>query len=121
IAIGTAIHSRERRNRSYLRDELFSSALSGQDFWTLLRAGYQPVGIVLGNCVYHVYQQGIAQQLRQSGQNVEMTNYTEALYNARSLAMKRMQDEAVKLQAKGIVSMQIQEQTHGWGSHMIEF
>ena len=30
----------------------FTSDLSGQDFWTLLNAGYRPLGFVMGNCVY---------------------------------------------------------------------
>jgi uncharacterized protein YbjQ (UPF0145 family) len=35
--------------------------------------------------------------------------------------MERMQDEALKLQAEGIVGVQIQEKSHVWGSHTIEF
>src|SRR5690348_5399798 len=55
------------------------------------------------------------------GQNVEMENYTQALYDARELAMERMQAEAQGVQAEGIVGVQIQERSHGWGSHVIEF
>ncbi|MGN6607069.1 MAG: heavy metal-binding domain-containing protein, partial [Jatrophihabitans sp.] len=55
------------------------------------------------------------------GQNVEMENYTQALYDARELAMERMQAEAQQVQAEGIVGVQIQERSHGWGSHVIEF
>ena len=32
-----------------------------------------------------------------------------------------MQAEAQALQAEGIVGVQIQEKSHGWGTHMIEF
>ncbi len=99
----------------------FTSDLSGQDFWTLLRAGYRPVGMVMGNCVYHVAHQGMGQWLKQVGQNVEMTNYTQALYDARELAMERMQAEAISLGAQGVVGTQIHERSHGWGSHIIEF
>jgi uncharacterized protein YbjQ (UPF0145 family) len=35
--------------------------------------------------------------------------------------MERMQDEARKLKAEGIVGVQIQEKSHVWGSHTIEF
>jgi uncharacterized protein YbjQ (UPF0145 family) len=35
--------------------------------------------------------------------------------------MERMQDEAIKLKAEGIVGVQIQEKSHVWGSHTIEF
>jgi uncharacterized protein YbjQ (UPF0145 family) len=58
---------------------------------------------------------------RQVGQNVEMPNFTQALYDARELAMERMQHEAQELQAEGIVGVQLQERSHGWGSHVIEF
>ena len=55
------------------------------------------------------------------GQNVEMQNYTQALYDARELAMERMQYEAQQVQAEGIVGVELQERSHGWGSHVIEF
>jgi uncharacterized protein YbjQ (UPF0145 family) len=35
--------------------------------------------------------------------------------------MERMQKEAEELQAEGIVGVQLQERSHGWGSHVIEF
>ena len=50
-----------------------------------------------------------------------MPTYTQALYEARELAMERMQTEAAELQAGGIVGARIIERSHGWGSHVIEF
>jgi uncharacterized protein YbjQ (UPF0145 family) len=50
-----------------------------------------------------------------------MPNYTQALYEARELATERMQAEANEVQAEGIVGARIIEQSHGWGSHVIEF
>jgi uncharacterized protein YbjQ (UPF0145 family) len=35
--------------------------------------------------------------------------------------MERMQAEAEQAKAEGIVGVQIQEKSHGWGSHIIEF
>ena len=55
------------------------------------------------------------------GQNVELPNFTQALYEARELAMTRMQDEATQLQASGIVGVRLEEKSHQWGSHTIEF
>ncbi len=121
VAIGTAIRSRDGKNYRNAHNMPFTSDLSGQDFWTLLRAGYRPVGMVMGNCVYHVSRQGLGQWFGQMGRNVEMTNYTQALYDARELAMERMQNEAVSLKSEGIVGAQIVERNHGWGSHVIEF
>src|SRR5439155_6563529 len=121
VAIGTAIRSRSGQPFRNAHGMPFTSDLSGQDFWTLLRAGYRPVGMVMGNCVYHVAHQGMGQWFKQVGQNVEMTNYTQALYDARELAMERMQAEAISLGAQGVVGTQIHERSHGWGSHVIEF
>jgi uncharacterized protein YbjQ (UPF0145 family) len=121
VAIGTAIRSRDGKHFRNTHGMPFTSDLSGQDFWTLLRAGYRPVGMVMGNCVYHVSHQGLGQWFNQAGRNVEMTNYTQALYDARELSMERMQAEAVALNAQGVVGAQIVEHSHGWGSHVIEF
>ncbi len=121
VAIGTAIRARNGQSYRNAKGLPFTSDLSGQDFWTLLRTGYRPVGMVMGNCVYHVGRQGIGQWFKQVGQNVEMTNYTQALYDARELAMERMQAEALSLNAQGVVGAQISERSHGWGSHVIEF
>jgi uncharacterized protein YbjQ (UPF0145 family) len=127
IAVGTAVKADEahaahegfswRNNQG----KPFTSDLSGQDFWTLLQAGFRPLALVMGNCVYHVAHQGWRQAFKNSGQNVEMVNFTQALYDARELAMERMQAEANQVQAAGIVSTQLVERSHGWGSHVIEF
>jgi uncharacterized protein YbjQ (UPF0145 family) len=121
IAIGTAVKHREGVLHRAADGRPFTSDLSGQDFWTLLASGHRPVGLVMGSCVYHVAHQGMLASMRQVGQNVEMPNFTQALYDARELAMERMQKEAEELQAEGIVGVQLQERSHGWGSHVIEF
>jgi uncharacterized protein YbjQ (UPF0145 family) len=121
VAIGTAIRSHSGQPFRNALGRPFTSDLSGQDFWTLMKAGYRPVGMVMGNCVYHVAHMSLGQVLRQVGQNVEFANYTQAVYDARELAMERMQAEAAGLGAQGIVGAQIIERSHGWGSHVIEF
>jgi uncharacterized protein YbjQ (UPF0145 family) len=121
IAIGTAVKHREGEMHRAPNGRPFTSDLSGQDFWTLLASGHRPVGLVMGSCVYHVAHQGMLASMRQIGQNVEMPNFTQALYDARELAMERMQKEAETLEAEGIVGVQLQERSHGWGSHVIEF
>ena len=120
MAVGTAVRSLGESHRP-AHGKPFTSDLSGQDFWTLLKTGYRPVGLVMGSCVYHVAHQTLAQSLRTVGQNVEMTNFTQALYDARELAMTRMQDEANTLHATGIVEVRLVEKSHMWGSHTIEF
>ena len=121
MAIGTAIRHRQGEHYRTHDNRPFTSDLSGQDFWTLLRAGYRPVSLVMGTCVYHVAHQGIMQALKQTGKNVEMQNYTQALYDARELSLSRMQAEAEAGNAEGIVGAQVRESSHGWGSHVIEY
>jgi uncharacterized protein YbjQ (UPF0145 family) len=121
IAIGTAIRHRGGELHRAPNGRPFTSDLSGQDFWTLLRSGHRPVGMVMGSCVYHVAHRGMFQSLKQAGRNVELPNFTQALYDARELAMERMQSEAEALKAEGIVGVQLSERNHGWGSHVIEF
>jgi uncharacterized protein YbjQ (UPF0145 family) len=121
IAIGTAIKHRDGELHRAPNGRPFTSDLSGQDFWTLMRSGHRPVGLVMGSCVYHVAHRGMFQALKQSGKNIELPNFTQALYDARELAMERMQAEAEAVQAEGIVGVQLKEGSHGWGSHVIEF
>ncbi|MGZ3627113.1 MAG: heavy metal-binding domain-containing protein, partial [Ktedonobacteraceae bacterium] len=121
MSIGTAIRSRSGQPYRNALGKPFTSDLSGQDFWTLLKAGYRPVGMVMGNCVYHVAHQSFGQMMRQIGQNVEYANFTQAVYDARELAMERMQAEAASLGAQGVVGVNITEDSRDWGSHVIEF
>jgi hypothetical protein len=55
------------------------------------------------------------------GRTSSWPNYTQALYDARELAMERMQAEALEAKAEGIVGVDLHERSHGWGSHVIEF
>jgi uncharacterized protein YbjQ (UPF0145 family) len=122
IAIGTAVRHREGGGLHRAKSgRPFTSDLSGQDFWTLLHSGHRPLGLVMGSCVYHVGRRGMLQSLGQMGRNTELPNFTQALYDARELAMERMQAEAQELEAEGIVGVQLHERSHGWGSHVIEF
>jgi uncharacterized protein YbjQ (UPF0145 family) len=122
VAIGTAVrHAEEAGKFKAPNGKPFTSDLSGQEFWTLLHAGYRPVGMVMGTCVYHVAHQTFGQFFKTAGQNVEMTNFTQGLYDARELAMERMQAEAEGLSAAGIVGVDIHEGNYGWSSHVIEF
>lgn len=122
MAIGTAIrHTGATSNYKTVDGRPFTSDLNGQDFWTLLKTGYRPVSMVMGTCVYHVAHQGMMQALKRIGRNVEMENFTQALYDARELALSRMQAEAEREQAEGIVGARVEETSYGWGSHVIEY
>lgn len=112
----------------------FTSALSGQDFVTLLRAGYRPVSVAVGSCVYELNAYGVW-QVAQSNQNVEIAEYTQALFDARELAMERMTQDlfsdfglAGAHQAAGhpdapvgVVGMKVTEATHAGANNVIEY
>src|SRR5579884_3121616 len=80
IAIGTAVRHREGVLHRAPNGRPFQSDLSGQEFWTLLRTGRRPVGMVMGSCVYHVAHQGLGGWFKRIGRNAEMPNFTQALY-----------------------------------------
>lgn len=133
-ATGTAIsprgdhprgdHQGEERNRAAHEQgtgRIFTSDLSGKEFALLTAAGYRVLGLVMGVCVYHVARQSVGAWLRNQNQNFELDLITTALYDSRELAMGRMQDEALSIGAQGVVGVNVQERSHAWGSHIIEF
>jgi uncharacterized protein YbjQ (UPF0145 family) len=116
-AIGTAIREENLVVKADARPQVFLSELSGQEFWQLRKAGFRPCGVAVGNCTYYqipswntrnVVQGGIFNS--QSWQNVELPDYTQSLYTARSLAMSRMEAEARSVGGTGIVSVDVQLQ-----------
>jgi uncharacterized protein YbjQ (UPF0145 family) len=92
----------------------FVSDLSGQEYWQLREAGYRPVGFVFGSSRW--YQIASFQSQFAMGNvafglgaafNMEVTDYTQALYTARQFAMSRMYKEAEDVGASGIIGVAI--------------
>jgi len=122
IATGTAVRHLTGEGAHRAPDgRAFTSDLSAQDFFRLLAAGAVPVSFVLGTCVYHIAHQGVMQSLRQAGQNQEMPQFTQGVYEARELALSRMQAEATAASASGIVGVTVEVKNHVWGEHATEF
>ncbi len=122
VAVGTAVrYSPEPGSYRRPNGTAFSSHLSGQDLITLLATGHAPIAFVLGNCVYHVAAQGFMQTLKQMGRNVEMPQWTQGNYEARELAMSRMQAEAARDGAEGVVGVRFAVNNYVWGAHTLEF
>src|SRR6202522_1107650 len=122
VATGTAVRALAGEGAHRAPDgRAFTSDLSAQDFFRLLAAGAVPVSFVLGTCVYHVAHQGVMQTLRQAGQNQEMMQFTQGVYEARELALSRMQAEASAVRASGIVGVNMEIKNHVWGEHATEF
>jgi len=122
IAVGTAVVAKDEPGRMRRPDGApFTSHLNVQDFYTLLRTGHVPVEFVMGVCVWHVAAQGLMQTLRQVGQNVEMPQWTQGYYDAREIALSRMQAEAERVQATGITGVDYAANEWMWGGHTLEF
>jgi uncharacterized protein YbjQ (UPF0145 family) len=122
VATGTAVKHIEGSGAHKRPDgRAFTSDLSAQDFFRLLAAGAVPVAFVLGTCVYHIAHQSAMQALRQAGQNQEMIQFTQGVYDARELSLSRMQAEAAQAQAGGIVGVSVDVSNHVWGEHATEF
>src|ERR1700683_1795174 len=94
----------------------FTSDLVGPNNVLRGEAGFEPLGFVVGSSIYH-----IGLQVGRWSQNQELQGLTQAMYNARELAMTRMQAEADHLGADGIVGVQLRIQSYAWGQGVLEF
>ena len=128
VALGTAVafdheHGPEEfQHAPALRlqnGDPFTSDLSGQDFVTLLRAGYRPVELAMGCCVYEIDPSYLA-QYQTTYRNEEITEYTQAFFDARETAMDRLAQDLFKEWPPGhvdcpvgVVGMTVEETTHG--------
>src|SRR5262245_573625 len=82
---------------------LFTSDLSVNEFLLVKRAGFEPLGLVIGSSIYHIgFQQSMWSQ------NQEMAVLSQAMYHARDLAMTRMEAEADALGADGVVGVRLE-------------
>ncbi len=59
--------------------------------------------------------------MRQTSQNVELTNFTEAMYSARESAMERMQQAALAMGGAGVVEVKVTEGPVGFAGHAVGF
>ncbi|MGH9006625.1 MAG: YbjQ family protein, partial [Acidimicrobiales bacterium] len=99
-----------------LRHGFFTSDLSVNEFLLVKETGFHPLGFVMGSSIYHT---GI--QRRRWGTSQELTKLTEAMYNARELAMTRMEEEADELDADGVVGVRLDVNYYEWGNDAVEF
>ena len=94
----------------------FMSDLNGQDFVALLRAGYRPITVASGSCVYQLDPK---EAQRYYGHNAEIATYTGAFFEARETAMERLQHDLFSQWPAGhpdapvgIVGMTVTETAH---------
>ncbi len=100
---------------------VFVSDLSGRDFALLSEAGWQPLGLAVGASFAYAPRRSMGKAIQQKGQNVELTNYTEAMYSAREEAMARMQESALALEGTGVVAVRVTEGPMDFAHHAIGF
>jgi len=115
---GTAVRPVGRAAR---RQRPFVSDLSARDFALLQGSGWAPVGLAFGASFVYAPRRTAGTVLRQSTQNVELVNYTQALYAARESAMERMQRSALEMSAHGIVAVRVDEGPMPFARHVIRF
>ena len=95
---------------------VFTSDLSVSEYVLLGEAGFEPLGFVVGSSIYHV---GL--QAGRWSQNQELQVLSQAMYDARELAMSRMRAESDHLGADGIVGVDLRMQMYAWGQDVLEF
>jgi uncharacterized protein YbjQ (UPF0145 family) len=83
------------------------SDLSGQEWWALHRAGYEPAALVWGHCTWFILTTQQDEWIEKSWSNQELTHWSAALGKARTLAMNHLTAEARKHHATGITGVQI--------------
>lgn len=94
----------------------FTSDLSVDEFVLVRRAGFVPLGLVMGSCIYHV---GFQWQNWNTSQ--ELTVLTQSMYGARELAMTRMEEEADLLGADGVVGVRLEFKNYAFEENVLEF
>ena len=86
----------------------WTSDLSTRDLWILEDRGYEPLGLVVGNCVYALgVGSGFAASIKGMARG-EVQEFTKLLYEARELAIGRLQQEATELNADGVIGVRIE-------------
>jgi uncharacterized protein YbjQ (UPF0145 family) len=99
----------------------FVSDLSARDFTLLDGAGWVPVGLAFGASFVYAPRRTAGQAMQQKTQNVELTNFTEAMYSARESAMERMQRSALDVGGQGVVEVKVTEGPMSFARHAVGF
>ena len=99
----------------------FVSDLSARDFTLLKAAGWMPVGLAFGASFVYAPRRTAGVAMKQKTQNVELTNFTEAMYAARESAMERMQRSALEVGGHGVVGVKVTEGPMSFARHAVGF
>jgi len=106
MVLGTAVRRKDARSEQPVMTEL-----SVADYALLLRAGIEPAGIVAWSSVFfssYAYRGMLgAGGTMNSMQPYELSEFTQALYNARERTMGQLTNQAAALGASGVVGVRI--------------
>jgi uncharacterized protein YbjQ (UPF0145 family) len=117
--VGTAV--RPVGTTGLSAEPVFVSDLSGRDFALLHRAGWAAVGLAVGASFVYAPRRTASMAMKQKSQNVELTNFTEAMYSARESAMERMQESALAMDGSGVVEVKVEEGPMAFAGHAVGF
>lgn len=117
VLVGTAVRPVGARNTG----QVFVSDLSTRDFVLLHNAGWMPLGLAFGASFVQVPYRSLGTVFKQMAANTEMTNLTEAMYQARETGMERLQSSALAMGAGGVVAVQWSDRPLPFASHVIGF
>jgi uncharacterized protein YbjQ (UPF0145 family) len=117
--VGTAVRPVDPTRR--LERAVFASDLSARDFTMLMIAGWEPMGLATGASFVFAPRRSVSTTIQQQSQNIELTNFTEAMYSAREAAMQRMQEVAIEMHGTGVVDVKVQEGPMSFASHAVGF
>ena len=122
--VGTAVRpmdGKDARGADAAQAMPFVSDLSARDFTLLQRAGWIPVGLAFGASFVYAPRRTAGAAMKQTTQNVELTNYTQAMYSARESAMEKMQRSALQAGGQGVVEVKVTEGPMSFARHVVGF
>src|SRR2546429_6813337 len=87
------------------RGQAFTAPLTAHDFWLALNKGFQPLGMVMGHCMYALGSLTRFKSTAIGQVPGEVKAYTEFIRHARAVALARVQFEADELGADGVIGI----------------
>ena len=121
LPLNAVARLQEQEKRVGTPQEFFTSDLSVNELALTRECGFEPLGQVMGSCVYNVgWQYMPAGSWVYSSQ--EFAILTQAHYDARYRAFDRLKQEAKLLKADGVVGVRFLRQGEElWSNNMLEY
>lgn len=113
--VGTGHGQRADNRHPFLCD------LSARDFVVLAGSGWYPLDLVGGACYVHAPRRSAGAALSQATANVELSNFTQTLYQAREEAMLDLQRDIQLSGGTGLVDAKLADRPVWFAHHVVEF